>query len=129
MLVTVAVALLASHVINAPLTAGFLKCWDCIFACCKRRAEDPKDDLDTLQKVRAAIEGVSGAEVDGSTVLAECGLDSFGTGALLGILRPKFPGLRLTALEIYQLRTVADLVQRIDCSSNKIVAPPICVEV
>lgn len=122
MLATTAAALFAAHVINAPLTATFLRCYDCTFSCClkKRRA----DDLDTLQKVRAAIEGISGAEVDSSTVLAECGLDSFGTGALLGILRPQFPGLRITALEIYQFKTVADLVQRIDNSSNDTV--PIC---
>ena len=109
---TVLVAMLAQHVLNDPLTAGFLRCLESC-GCCGGSAA-PGTEETTLGCVVQCIHGLSGAEVDGGWLLADCGLDSFGTAALLGVLRARIPDVRLTAVQIYQLETVGELAERID---------------
>jgi len=85
---------------------------DCVTRpCCKRRADV---ELSTLLKIADAIKGLTGADVDATTPLMECGLDSFGTSALVGILRPKFPGVSINPLQVYDLGTVGALADTID---------------
>jgi len=117
--VTTVVAVFASHKLNAPLTSLFLRgfdgiCWFC--SCCGHCSSRTcgEDEGSTLEKVAVAIHGLSGADVDERTRIADCGLDSFGTGALIGLLRPRFKGLRITPLQVYRLQTVGELVARID---------------
>mmetsp|Transcript_102546 Transcript_102546/g.289611 ORF Transcript_102546/g.289611 Transcript_102546/m.289611 type:complete len:1144 (-) Transcript_102546:47-3478(-) len=110
------IALLAAHKLNAPITSIFMKliervCW-CCCGCC--RQSRPEQELSTLEQVAKTVKGLTGADVDASTPILECGLDSFGTSALVGMLRPKFPGLRISPLEVYQLENVGALVKRID---------------
>jgi hypothetical protein len=121
---TVPVAMLAQHVLNGPLTMCFLRCLvSC--GCCGGRAAPGKEET-TLGRVVQCIHGLSGADVDGSWLLADCGLDSFGTAALLGVLKARIPDVRLTAIQIYQLETVGELAEKIDegrgvpdsCGSN-----------
>jgi len=105
-------AVLCTHVFNAPLTAAFMRFVDCVTRpCCKRRADV---ELSTLLKIADAIKGLTGADVDATTPLMECGLDSFGTSALVGILRPKFPGVSINPLQVYDLGTVGALADTID---------------
>lgn len=109
---TTLVALFCTHVLNTRLTAGFLRIVDFLcLPCCGRRGGEEET---TLIVIARAIQGLTGAEVDASTPLMECGLDSFGTGALVGILRPSFPNMRLTAIEVYNLGTVGALAAAID---------------
>ena len=68
----------------------------------------------TLETVVRAISDLSGAEVDGSTKLTHCGLDSFGASSLVGLLRARIPGLRLQAKHVYNIETVQELVGLID---------------
>jgi len=69
------------------------------------------------------VKGLSGAVVDETTLIADCGLDSFGTSALVGVLKPTFRRLTLTPLEMYRLRTIGDLVERIDIDISACAAP------
>jgi hypothetical protein len=105
------IAMLAAHKLNAPLTSAFLRMFDRVCCCCRAEANS---QMTTLEKVTAAVKGLSGAFVDETTLISDCGLDSFGTSALLGVLKPKFRRLTLTPLEMYRLRTIGDLVARID---------------
>eukprot|EP00927_Polykrikos_kofoidii_P059070 TRINITY_DN5407_c0_g1_i4.p1 TRINITY_DN5407_c0_g1~~TRINITY_DN5407_c0_g1_i4.p1 ORF type:complete len:1170 (-),score=130.04 TRINITY_DN5407_c0_g1_i4:145-3618(-) len=110
---TTIIALVCTHLINAPVTSAFMRCIDLIARpCCFSRQGG--DGETTLLKIAAAIKGLSGAEVDADTLISDCGLDSFGSSALVGILRPRFPGIHINALHIYSLETVGDLVAYID---------------
>mmetsp|Transcript_14342 Transcript_14342/g.26347 ORF Transcript_14342/g.26347 Transcript_14342/m.26347 type:complete len:1169 (-) Transcript_14342:90-3596(-) len=104
------VAMLAAHKLNAPITSIFMRCIDAVFCCANSTAEEQT----TLEKVVEAVKGLTGADVGPDTPILECGLDSFGTSALLGIIKPKFPGLNLTPLEMYSLPHIQSLVDRID---------------
>ena len=46
--------------------------------------------------------------------MSACGMDSFGSSALIGQLNPKFHCMKLTPLQIYDMETVADLVNAIN---------------
>lgn len=110
---TVVASMVAQHVLNGPLTAYFLRVLESCPCCGSRRAAIGEDES-TLSRIVAAIYGLSGADVDGGSLLTDCGLDSFGSAALLGVLKARIPDLRLTAVEIYRIRTVGELAQRID---------------
>lgn len=86
--------------------------FDTLTSCCCKGARE--DDLSTFDKVATAVKGLTGAEVEASTLLMDCGLDSFGTGALLGSLRLVFRGSNLSPVQLYQLETIQDLVDEID---------------
>jgi len=110
LVVATCVAMFAAHKLNAPLTSLFMRLIDTLCCCGKATNEEQS----TLEKVQDAVKGLTGADVTPETPILECGLDSFGTSALLGIIKPKFPGLRLTPLEIYSLQNIQALVDRID---------------
>lgn len=112
-------AVVVTHKFNASLTVGFLRCFDCVFSKCKPQQVDEDIPESTLQKVLVAVQGISGAEVDATTAIMDCGLDSFGVGVLVGVLRTRFPGLHLTALEVYRLSTLGDLVERIEACKSQ----------
>mmetsp|Transcript_46518 Transcript_46518/g.108440 ORF Transcript_46518/g.108440 Transcript_46518/m.108440 type:complete len:1166 (-) Transcript_46518:152-3649(-) len=104
------VAMVAAHKLNAPLTSLFMRCIDAVFCCGNSQDEEQT----SLEKVVDAVKGLTGADVGPDTPILECGLDSFGTSALLGIIKPKFPGLTLTPLEMYSLPNIQSLADRID---------------
>ena len=68
----------------------------------------------TLLTLVQAINDLSGAEVDGSTKLTECGLDSFGASSLVGVLRGRIPGLKLEPVQLFNIETVGELAKLID---------------
>mmetsp|Transcript_46096 Transcript_46096/g.128205 ORF Transcript_46096/g.128205 Transcript_46096/m.128205 type:complete len:380 (-) Transcript_46096:139-1278(-) len=115
------VAMLAAHKLNAPLTTVFMRWFDRLCGCACR--EEAPEDENTFEQVARAIKGLSGVEVRTETPITECGLDSFGTSALLGVIRPVFRGLRLTPLEMYGLANVGELAARIDADVAAAAAP------
>lgn len=124
-LVTIGIALLVTHKLNAPATTLYQRMFPnlyqkccCSCECCRCGCQGacfglPKQEVEitggTLAKLVSVIAGLSGAEVDGMTPLTEIGLDSFGASALVGVLRAKIQGLQLTAADVYALETVGDL--------------------
>jgi len=110
-------AMFLQHFVSAPLTTCFMRCFDACLSCCRCRSCGQKgfeEDASTLVKVIHAVQGLTGADVDGTTPLAECGLDSFGTSALVGVLRAKIPGVVLSPLRIYELHTIAEVAEEIE---------------
>lgn len=111
-------AMFLQHYVSAPLTTCFMRCFDawlrCCCCCCKCGQKGVDEDASTLVKVIHAIQGLTGADVDGATPLTDCGLDSFGTSALVGVLRAKIPGVRLSPIRMYQLQTVAEVADEIE---------------
>jgi len=89
-----------------------MRCFDGIVTCVVGRTE--KEEASTLMSVVNAIRNMTGADVDGTTLLAECGLDSFGAGALIGLLREAIPQVKLTPVQFFGAETVADLAELID---------------
>jgi len=67
-----------------------------------------------MHVVLDSISNLTGADADATSKLDEIGLDSFGAGALVGLLVSRIPGLALRAVDVYSMETVGDLVVFID---------------
>lgn len=80
--------------------------------CCK--PQEISVDESTMQSVLDSISNLTGADADATSRLNEIGLDSFGAGALVGLLAVRIPGLVLRAVDVYDLESVGDLVVFID---------------
>jgi len=115
--VTVLVSLFLQHVVNSRLTTCFLLCLESCGCRSNRRVKADQEET-TLSQVTECIHGLTGAEVDEHTLLADSGFDSFGSAGLIGVLKARFPKMALTAVQVYQLKTVGDLVARIDDSTG-----------
>merc|ERR1719221_742923 len=102
-------------------------CWCCCLCsgvgilCWK--PEDVRTEADTMLTVLDSISSLTGADADATSKLTDIGLDSFGAGALVGILVSRLPGLLLRAVDIYELATVGDLVALIDSRLSKAESP------
>merc|ERR1711920_236386 len=97
-----------------------LYCFCCCFCtgvgcCC--RGEEAASQGDTLLLVADAVSDLTGADVDATSKITEIGLDSFGAGALVGVLKARIPNLSLTAVDVSKMETIADLVAFIDKSA------------
>ena len=72
-----------------------------------------------LAVLQHAILTVTGAELDPASSLHFVGLDSFGTSALIGLLRTQLPHARhLTVAKIYELGTVAKLARHLSADEH-----------
>jgi len=103
---TTVLSVFAMQHLNGPATAVFERSFDLIYCCCCCICGPPKSPSEkqpTLLTIEEVISGLTGADVDGITILQEAGLDSFGASALVGRLKAAFPGMRLSTSDIYQL--------------------------
>jgi len=108
-----------TNYVNSWATSKFEKIFDCVYCCCCcccqiKRGGGGAADEDTLVVIVEAIAGLTGAEVDGTTHLDQIGLDSFGAGALVGVLVARIPGLLLKVSDTVDLVTVGDLRTLVD---------------
>jgi len=106
-------AIAVQHYLSAPLTALFMRCFDCLCPCCKPTKQR---EADTLSSVIEAIGGLTGVEADASTRIEDCGLNSFGTGVLIGSLKNRFPNLHLSPVRVYHVATVGELAAEVDAA-------------
>lgn len=115
-----------TNYLNEKATLMYQKIFNCgyFWCCCLcagvgcRRGSSDGEEEDTLVTVADAISGLTGADVDATSLLTEIGLDSFGAGALVGLLVSRIPGLQLRAVDVYKMQTVGDLVNFIDKSGR-----------
>ncbi|CAK0906077.1 unnamed protein product [Prorocentrum cordatum] len=120
--ITICLAVFVTHVANEYVTSMFMRLVDyCVrvlsLRYCKGESQwQETDEHNTLTVMVSLIKGLTGADVDGSTLIAECGFDSFGMGAMVALVRKNFPAAKVSAMRLYQLQTVSDLVAEIDGS-------------
>jgi len=106
------------------LTAWFQKVFNCSYCCCCCicsgvgilcwEPQEEETEQGTFHIVVDSISNLTGADADATSKLDEIGLDSFGAGALVGLLANRIPGLKLRAVDVYALETVGELVVFID---------------
>merc|ERR1712060_225961 len=106
------------------LTAWFQKIFNCAYCCCCClcsgvgilcwKPEEEETEQGTFHIVLDSISNLTGADADATSKLDDIGLDSFGAGALVGLLVDRIPGLKLRAVDVYALETVGDLALFID---------------
>merc|ERR1712176_484393 len=105
------------------LTAWFQKIFNCAYCCCCCLCSgvgiccfqgEEETEQGTFYILLDSISNLTGADADATSKLDEVGLDSFGAGALVGLLAERIPGLKLRAVDVYALQTVGDLVLFID---------------
>jgi len=136
--VITALALFVAHVLNSYATVLFMNLFDHLYCCCtcvcgrqgRLMDEGGQNALFTILDV---VSGLTGADVDGTTLISHLGLDSFGASALVGILGSRVPDVHLKAADVYELETVGDiaaLIERRRCENNgKVVGSPVQSEV
>jgi len=124
--ITVTLGLFLVHKVNDRLTSAFLRVFDwlCRRLCCGCLSSTMETKTN-MEKIQEAVKGLTGADVQPETLILECGFDSFGSSALLGLLRPMFAGLTLTPLELYRLGTFSELLERIEQDLGQAETPPL----
>merc|ERR1712060_411492 len=90
--------------VNEHITKWYEKVFNYVYCCCPcccsgvgcndNSIEEIKDTLVTIHE---CINDLTGADADATTPLSMIGLDSFGAGALVGVVVGKIPGVRLRA--------------------------------
>merc|ERR1711865_247128 len=91
-----ALALLVAHVLNSHATVVFINLFDYLYCCCpcicgvQGRLAD-EGGQNALFTILDVVSGLTGADVDGATLISQLGLDSFGASALMGILGSRLP--------------------------------------
>jgi hypothetical protein len=108
-------AMFMTHVVNPPLTATFMRCLDACLgscACGGHNLDERGQDISIV--VTESIRNLTGNDdVHSATRIDNCGLDSFGAGALIGVLHARLPKVHLNAIQVYQLETIGGLVAEI----------------
>merc|ERR1719210_2449064 len=89
-------------------TQSFQSMFNCLYCCCCcfctgvgcGGGDEAGGEGDTLLLVADAVSDLTGADVDATSKITEIGLDSFGSGALVGVLKARIPDLPLTAVDV-----------------------------
>jgi len=107
LLMTICVALFVTHVANNYVTSIFMRAFDC-------GTPAETDGQSALGITLGIIKHLTGVDATGSMQLSECGFDSFGMGSLVAAIRKNFPDSRITTMQLYKIKTVAELSEFLD---------------
>lgn len=124
LLISICLAVFVTHVANEYVTSMFMRLFEHsvrVFSlrhCIGESGHEETHEDSTLTVMVSLIKGLTGADVDGSTQIAECGFDSFGMGAMVALVRKNFPAAKISAMRLYQLQTIGELVAEIDCKGK-----------
>lgn len=103
LVMTICVALFVTHIANNYVTSMFMRAFDC------GKPSGTGERSSALSSTVGMIKSLTGVDATGSMQLSDCGFDSFGMGSLVAAIRKNFPDARITTLQLYKIKTVAEL--------------------